>query len=899
MPEDGSTKGERFNPFRWIASIGAARPWLVLAVAAVVSAAAGALTYGMRISTSRYALVSAERNQQQARLFRFFERFGIQDAMVLVLSGSTPAEQQRVQREVCAKLEREPEFAGRMLCRIGPRELAEVAMLWEPGAMAKQLERGGGEVDVAKLIEGGLPQWIASIDKGIAAGLENGKADPKEAQQGSEMLVKLLRALDAQLSGGDALDTLGVMASARDAPSGQRMDEQGFLIGPGKSYHLVALFPALPGSEGYELSPLVEKVRKAYREVKLGEVKATLTGMPAVAVDELAAVDRGFHQSTIGTTVGIILLLLIGYRSLRYSVMALVPLGVGTVLTMAVARVVFHGLNVITSAFVSVLMGIGINFAIFALSRYSEDLRGGASQEEAVRSSLSQTGLGIIISAGTTVLAFLTITTTQFTAYQELGWLVGAGLVIMVLVTLLLVPAMAMVLNRKGTRHAASEFVGMHLLEPIVRRGKWPVLAIAAVVAAFGSYAYKLRFNARYFDFLPVNAESVRGLAIIEEDKGSSPVLANMTSAGVEEARAMADKLRQLHAIAGVETASDLLPPLTPERLADLRAALKALGRKPDFAKLRGRARSAKEVAQKIESLHDALDEAGFALRQAGWATESVDGAKAACGALQKTLLALPDDGKVALGELEVTVADLLERAWTTADNVAARGRYEPGDLPSPFRARFASKDGKALALYALPAGNIWDDVQAAEFTREVRSVDPEANGLALEVDTYQRDIKQSFTMAGFLTAGLALISCVLGFRSLRDSLLSMLPVAIGLAAMMAFMAAADIRVNVANIVAFPLSLGMGVEAGAHIMNRCRQSELVRGVAELSDIIEGTGSAVMIASTTTIMGFGALMIADYRAMKSLGVIMCVGMTSNLLAALVFLPALLVAVKRAR
>jgi predicted RND superfamily exporter protein len=104
--------------------------------------------------------------------------------------------------------------------------------------------------------------------------------------------------------------------------------------------------------------------------------------------------------------------------------------------------------------------------------------------------------------------------------------------------------------------------------------------------------------------------------------------------------------------------------------------------------------------------------------------------------------------------------------------------------------------------------------------------------------------------------------------------------------------------VNVANIVAFPLSLGMGVEAGAHVMSRCRQSELDRGgKARFADIVAGTGTGVMLASTTTIVGFGALIAADYRAMKGLGIVMCVGMTMNLLAALVFLPALLLVTKR--
>ena len=50
----------------------------MLAVVAALSLAAGASIYGIRISTSRYALVSAKHNAYQARLLGVFERFGIQ-----------------------------------------------------------------------------------------------------------------------------------------------------------------------------------------------------------------------------------------------------------------------------------------------------------------------------------------------------------------------------------------------------------------------------------------------------------------------------------------------------------------------------------------------------------------------------------------------------------------------------------------------------------------------------------------------------------------------------------------------------------------------------------------------------------------------------------------------------
>ena len=76
---------------------------------------------------------------------------------------------------------------------------------------------------------------------------------------------------------------------------------------------------------------------------------------------------------------------------------------------------------------------------------------------------------------------------------------------------------------------------------------------------------------------------------------------------------------------------------------------------------------------------------------------------------------------------------------------------------------------------------------------------------------------------------------------------------------------------DVANIVILPLLLGIGVDAGAHVMARCQQAAREHGgVAPLGELHGTTGVALVGASLTTIAGFAALMVGDYGAMKSLG-----------------------------
>jgi len=59
-------------------------------------------------------------------------------------------------------------------------------------------------------------------------------------------------------------------------------------------------------------------------------------------------------------------------------------------------------------------------------------------------------------------------------------------------------------------------------------------------------------------------------------------------------------------------------------------------------------------------------------------------------------------------------------------------------------------------------------------------------------------------------------------------------------------------------------------------------------------VLRHTGRAILIASLTTMIGFGSLALASHRGMSSLGLVLLLGVGSCLLASLLVLPNLLVA-----
>lgn len=81
--------------------------------------------------------------------------------------------------------------------------------------------------------------------------------------------------------------------------------------------------------------------------------------------------------------------------------------------------------------------------------------------------------------------------------------------------------------------------------------------------------------------------------------------------------------------------------------------------------------------------------------------------------------------------------------------------------------------------------------------------------------------------------------------------------------------------------------VGTGMENGIVIVHRYLDNPRGRFVIPWS-----TGLGVLLASTTTIVGFGSLLVARHRGVYTVGLLLVVAVTSILVASFTALPALL-------
>jgi predicted RND superfamily exporter protein len=123
--------------------------------------------------------------------------------------------------------------------------------------------------------------------------------------------------------------------------------------------------------------------------------------------------------------------------------------------------------------------------------------------------------------------------------------------------------------------------------------------------------------------------------------------------------------------------------------------------------------------------------------------------------------------------------------------------------------------------------------------------------------------------------------------RSARGTALSLTPVVLGVVWTLGVMRVLGLEFNLANVWALPLIIGTAAEYGLNIYVRFREGIAGGGARFPASVILG----VILSWLTTIAGFGSLMVAHHHGIFTLGLLLSVGATASLGAALFVLPVL--------
>jgi predicted RND superfamily exporter protein len=175
-----------------------------------------------------------------------------------------------------------------------------------------------------------------------------------------------------------------------------------------------------------------------------GDERIVITGTNVVSREFRRIFSKEAPRAVALGLVVVFVLLLVDFRSLRLTSIALGQLVCGVMLMLGVMKLADIHLNYVNAFVATMILGVGIDYSIHLVHRMS--LTGGA-----VDSGLLETGKAVVIAALTNIAAFGTLTLGSYPALRSFGQVALIGSLTCLFTALTLVPA---VMARRGGRVA-------------------------------------------------------------------------------------------------------------------------------------------------------------------------------------------------------------------------------------------------------------------------------------------------------------------------------------------------------------------------------------------------------------------------------------------------------------
>jgi hopanoid biosynthesis associated RND transporter like protein HpnN len=879
-----------------------------------VYAAATRLQY----RTQRNDLMSPHKDYQQ-RWRDYLAEFGDDDDIVVVVKGDDRPRMEKALEALAAEVRARPELFDRLFYKVDLRSLRNRALMFlsteEIGAIQNHLR------DMGLLLQFGPIGWrgltLSSLLKEAEQRAEKIKSGDKLRPGDEEFLTQLLnitRNAKDVVDDPDKYKTPWGSLLARPPeqkdlladpqyffsdPPGQKADSAG---GRGTLAFLLVRPIKEQGSFTCALKSvtaireIVDHTRADYPGVEFG-----VTGLPVLETDEMTAADHDTRLASWLAIAGVSVLFLLVYRGIWYPLLTVATLLLGTAWAMGWLTLTVGHLNILSATFAVMLIGMG-DYGVLWVMRYEQARRRGTDVRAALLHTTEHVAIGNLTAASTLALAFFAAMFADFQAVAELGWIAGCGVLLCAFACFTILPALLVLFDRRKIdpndrsqlrevlpfEHAASKDAW---LPGLARRAGWAAALGLMLTLALGYCAWRgVTYDHNLLHMQARDLDSVKWeLTLIDYTAGANWHAVSYTSTPAE-ALALKARYEQLPEVARVVEVASLVPADQDKKvvmLTDIRQRLSHLPERgkviehspPQSEDLLNRlANLAEKLAPLAPSACNAKGEPSMLLADL---LDSVRG-------LHRQLTLLPASTvEPRLQVFEQRLSGDLAEDLHRLREVATPEPIALADLPPDLRDRYVGRSGKWL-LRVFAKESLWEFPQLEQFTQRIHALDPTATGKPFGTVEGLKAMKSGLERAG-IYAFLVIVAVLwIDFRSWKRTAVAVAPLVLAVVLSLGILGLFGIPLNPANMIAFPLILGVGVDNGVHILH----DYLLRRREHGSTISYAIGRGVLVKALTTMIGFGTLMIASERGLVGLGLILTLGVGCSMLTALVFLPAVL-------
>jgi predicted exporter len=570
------------------------------------------------------------------------------------------------------------------------------------------------------------------------------------------------------------------------------------------------------------------------------------TGSYVYAVADKRVMRNDLRIYFLASPLAVLAIFHLGLRTLRILPFVVVPLAVTTIVTFAVSLLLYGSLTMISVAFAGMFYGLGIDSSIYFYHLLREKaaarrpLERGAI-EAAVRETLEEIGGANVVASTTTAVAFLVIGFSDFTGVSQLGTMTALAMLLNVVATFVLLPAMVFAWGPRAVPEArASGAVAdrcARFAVGIARRRLAVGAATVAlvIVAAAGIPRVRLDTDFRHLRTGGGDAERVEQALAEGFGRLEAPGIVIVRAPGAE---------------AALEATERVTAALETEQGGGLVAS---------YSSLTTFFPSAKTAAARLERFR--------ALPRA-----------AAARALERAL----DREGFTVSAFRAAIDSLAANEWRAPSIAVERSGPLGGLVEHHWH---EDEHGVAIVTYVVPSPGVSLAAVEERLQHDLPGVTFALTGRPLVETEFAALLRGELAwfLAGSLVLNFALV--LVSERSTVRALALLSPTFAALVVYLGILGIADVPIDPINLIVLPLLIGLGVDDGVYLVAH------VRATGGLEPGVRRGALPLVLAVATTVAGFGSLGLSRYPALGRLGSLAALGLSLCVLAALVAIPLL--------
>ncbi|HIP84615.1 MAG TPA: RND family transporter [Methanothermococcus okinawensis] len=200
------------------------------------------------------------------------------------------------------------------------------------------------------------------------------------------------------------------------------------------------------GGDQKKLMEILEEMERRVEDSPVPPgVEVVFTGTPPMRRLMSVLMKKSQIVTTLVGGIGVLLVLFLYFRKPLSTIMPLIPIVIAVIWTGGAMGILGIPVDMATAGIGSLLLGIGIDYAIHLMHRYMEERKKGKDVAEAIETAVVSTGMALIATTATTVVGFLALVIAPLPMMANLGKVCALGIAFCMICVLTLLPALLVI----------------------------------------------------------------------------------------------------------------------------------------------------------------------------------------------------------------------------------------------------------------------------------------------------------------------------------------------------------------------------------------------------------------------------------------------------------------------